>query len=367
MPRAQVPRIGFIPYSLDTNEYCTRMIAVLERLGRVEAVPRPKLRNLVKAIGRARLDVAFVSWYENRMLDARGAVSVRSVCKVLLRTLALRAHARKLIMIRHNRFPHATRSVDQKLAQRLVDLYERALFDAALTHSPVEVTSDRLYCPHPLYRVHTLSTVPAALAAFGTETFYVVFGRIEPYKQLEQLIETFPRDKRLVICGRASDPQYVDALKRAAPANVTVLQGFLPDAEAQWLIRRAAGVVINHASKDMVVSASFFYAMSVAARVYAVETPFLRWSSDTLGERLVVVAQDLPALCARLSAATSGEPVPHDAELVIQQHFGDDNVAQYLQRLLERVGLHVRSLETYSGGKSPVLCSSQRGDTALRS
>jgi len=171
-----------------------------------------------------------------------------------------------------------------------------------------------------------------------------------------QSLAVIDRSKRVQVAG----------LKRAAKANVTVLAGFLPDSEAQWLIKRSAGVVLSHASDDMVVSASFFYAMSLGQRVYAVETPFLRWASGALSEELVVVAPHLEALCRRLaSAAISGRP--QGTEPTIQAHFGDDAVARQLATMFERLTLHVRAQESYSERKSLAVCSSQRGDEALRS
>jgi glycosyltransferase involved in cell wall biosynthesis len=373
-------RFGFVPYDASATDYCARMVAILERLGSVQPVPGPALRNILSGLfERRRLDAAFVSWYENRILDANGAVSVLRSCKVLLRTLALRVHAQKLIFIRHNHVPHATRPQDRALAKRLVDLYERWLFDGSLTHSLVEASPVRSYCPHPLYEIEpALLSPPPPLAAFSTETFYVVFGRIEPYKQLEQLIRAFPRDKRLVICGRCNDADYLAALTRSAPDNVTVLHGFLSEAEAQWLIRRSAGVLISHASEDMIVSASFFYAMSLAKRVYAVETPFLRWASSVLGDDIVVTAPELASLCERLAAVPQSAGSQRQLDAAIQQHFGDDTVARHLAAALERSDLHVRALprdslevnlgvDSSSGEKLAAVCCSQRGDGALRS
>ncbi|HTU60304.1 MAG TPA: hypothetical protein VMF89_17760 [Polyangiales bacterium] len=259
--------------------------------------------------------------------------------------------------------PHETKRSDWRRAERVVDLYERWLFDCSLVHSPVEIATMRLYCPHPLYK-HASATepLPPQLAAFGTRAFYVVFGRIEPYKQLEQLIRAFPKDKQLVICGRCSDPSYLDSITRAAPENVTVLHGFIPDEHAQWLIRRSQGVVISHASDDMIVSASFFYAISLAQRVFAVATPFLRWASAALGDDVVLVAEDLAGLCRTVSEAPSGVP---DLAVAIDQLFGDETIARHIAVALERIGLDVRVMESSSGPKLHAVCSSSCRDGAL--
>jgi glycosyltransferase involved in cell wall biosynthesis len=351
-------RFRFIPDDCDTNAYSARMVEILGRIGSVEAAPRG-------SFPRNRFDAAFVSWYDNRILAPDGSVSPLRLCKVITRTLVLRVQARKLIFIRHNRMPHKTKPSDRQLAERLVDLYERWLFECSLIHSPEEAVGTRLYCPHPLYKQeNTPEALPPQLAAFSTEAFYVVFGRIEPYKQLEQLIQAFPKNKQLVICGRCSDASYLDSLTRMAAENVTVLHGFIPDAQAQWLIRRSQGVVINHASDDMIVSASFFYAMSLAQRVFAVATPFLRWASTALGKDVVLVSDDLAGLCRSLAEAPSGGP-KRELEPVIEALFGDQTLARHITAALERVGLDVRVMESSSGPKSHAVCSSSRRDGAL--
>jgi glycosyltransferase involved in cell wall biosynthesis len=351
-------RFRFIPNDCDTNAYSARMEEILGHIGSVSAAPHSLFM-------RNRFDAAFVSWYDNRILAPDGTVSPLRFCKVVLRTLALRAQARKLIFIRHNRMPHATKPSDRVLAERMVDLYERWLFDCSLIHSPEEAGGTRLYCPHPLYKQEsTAEVLPPQLAAFNTKAFYVVFGRIEPYKQLERLIQAFPKDKQLVICGRCSDPDYLARLTRVAPGNVTVLHGFIPDAHAQWLIRRSQGIVISHASDDMIVSASFFYAMSLAQRVFAVATPFLRWASATLGDDVVFATDDLEALCRSLAEAPSGEP-KRELEPAIEALFGDHSIARHVVAALERVGLDVRVMESSSGLKSHAVCSSSCRDCAL--
>lgn len=351
-------RIGFVPYNQGENEYCARMCEILGRLGSVQALPRTGFSSLWAALRRpARADVAFVSWYENQMLNPAGQLRLLRAGRVLLRTLMLRAHARKLVFIRHNHVPHATVPADRQLTQRLLDAYEKCLFDSSLTHSPAEAVSGRFYCPHPLYVIeHAQPTAAAPQLPASPERVFVAFGRIEPYKQLEELIRVFPHDARLVICGRCSDYAYLAKLKRLAPENVTIVHGFLPDAAAQALIRRSQGIVISHASDDMVVSASFFYAMTLAQRVYAVETPFLRWASELLGSDTVVVSADLAQLGQTLaSSPVRSAPEPQRAAL-IQQHFGDDTISLHMQRLFEQLDLHVRSIESYSEAMPAAVC-----------
>jgi hypothetical protein len=351
-------RIGFVPYNQGENEYCARMCEILGRLGAVQALPRAHLSGLRAALRRnARVDVAFVSWYENQMLNAAGQLCLLRAGKVALRSLLLRAYARKLVFIRHNHVPHATVPADRPLTQRLLDAYEKCLFDSSLTHSPIEAVAGRMYCPHPLYALEQADQPFALpLPASGSEPLFVVFGRIEPYKQLEPLIREFPRNARLVICGRCNDDTYLAKLESMAPEHVTIVHGFLPDAAAQELIRRSQGIVISHASDDMVVSASFFYAMTLAQRVFAIETPFLRWASELLGSDTVVVSANLTQLCQSIASAPPCAAPVKERDALVQQHFGDTSIAHHIARLFERLDLRVRSMESSSEAVPAAVC-----------
>ncbi|HET8933373.1 MAG TPA: hypothetical protein VFN67_08045 [Polyangiales bacterium] len=351
-------RIGFVPYNQGENEYCARMCEILGRLGAVHALPRAHLSGLLAALRRPRrVDVAFVSWYENQMLNAAGQLRLLRAGKVVLKSLLLRAYARKLVFTRHNHVPHATVSADRPLTQHLLDAYEKYLFDGSLTHSPVEAFAGRMYCPHPLY-VLEQADQPCALplSTSDSERVFVVFGRIEPYKQLEPLIRAFPRNARLVICGRCNDDAYLATLKSIAPKHVTIVHGFVPDAAAQELIRRSQGIVISHASDDMVVSASFFYAMTLAQRVFAVETPFLRWASEMLGGDTVVVSANVTQLCQSIASAPPCAAPLTEREALIQKHFGDAAIAHHIERLFDRLELHVRPVESHSEAVPAAVC-----------
>ncbi|MET0343187.1 MAG: hypothetical protein ABW252_19420 [Polyangiales bacterium] len=337
-------RIGYWPSDEAPNGYAARMRAILSGFGKVlpfhEQVGVRQLCHWL--VERRAFDVVFINWLENKIVDARGRPSYSGVCKLFVQTLLFRLRARKLVFVRHNRYPHATDRAQAARMSRWIDAYEQ-LFDATITHSATEETGRRAYCPHPLYPVSDapVGALPEALRL--APGYFVVFGRIERYKRIEALIALFPPNQRLVVVGATRDADYARELSALARENVVIAPGFLGEPEAQEVVRRAAGVVLSHADDDMVASGSFFYAVSIGRPVIAVETPFIRWMSELLGDALVVSARDLSQLCARIAAWVPRDEVIEPRLGFARDAFGEANVRRHLARILALVEPHERA------------------------
>lgn len=333
-------RIGLIPYESGVNLYAQRMRAVLADFGEVVPAGTP-LQRVARMFSRTpSFDLTIVGWVENALVTRSGRLSSLGLSKMVAQALVLRAQSRRLIYVRHNRYPHTARARYAGLMTRVLDLYER-LFDLAVTHSPAEACSRRAYCPHPLYE--TLGNPerrPELPPELSIEPGYcVVFGRIAPYKQIERLLSNFPASQRLIVAGVADDDAYVAQLSRLRRPNIVVAPGFLSEAQAQRLVSGAAAVVVCHAADDVIVSGSFFYAMSLQRPVFAVATPFLRSIQEQVGPRVLQLAHDVPALCVQLGAL-SEHPMPGDADWeAVHTAFGDHSVSRHLVQLFGRLGL----------------------------
>src|SRR6201999_3331671 len=102
------------------------------------------------------------------------------------------------------------------------------------------------------------------------------------YKRIERLIAAWPPDAALVVAGAPGDRADAAELQAVAPRNVLAHAGRVAEPVAQALVARSAGLVMAHADADVVVSSSFYFAMSLGVPVLAVETPFLRWIAPRL-------------------------------------------------------------------------------------
>jgi hypothetical protein len=110
--------------------------------------------------------------------------------------------------------------------------------------------------------------------------------------------------------------------------HIKVVPRFVDDAEAQLIIRRARALVLSHADEDMIVSGSFFYAMSLGVPVFAVRTPFIDWVGPRVGEQLLTSEADLDNLCLRIAESDEATLDMPEADRIVEQLFGDGAVQQ---------------------------------------
>ncbi|TQK04481.1 glycosyltransferase involved in cell wall biosynthesis [Herbaspirillum sp. SJZ130] len=333
-PHAGRAKIAYIPMEDVGNEYTTRMRELLAGYGDVVRYEGTRAWALRLLKGRFwRYDYAVLNWMENEFVDLRsGRISWKGFAKVLAKTMVIKAGVRRLVYVRHNNYPHAAQGPAMERSRKLVDWYCR-LFANVVSHSGALTAAGAVYCPHPLYRLAEQrdADLPRALP----EEYFVVFGRISRYKKIEQLIAAFPANRNLVVAGAVADEAYAQSLLALRRDNVIVMPGKLSEAQAQKLVSGARGVVISHADADVVVSGTFFYAMSVRRPVFAIETPFLRWVAPRVGDELVRLGRDMRELCAAIAAAAPVE-LAQELSARIEEQFGDEAVRRALGLALGR-------------------------------
>jgi glycosyltransferase involved in cell wall biosynthesis len=339
-------RIAYVPWFEASVEkgYTLRMRELLGAFGEVVAFRGfgEALRSNLRS-RRGRLDVVVLNWTDNDLLDRRTkTVALRKVAKLFARTFALRLVAKQLVFVRHNNFPHAVAHGHEAEAARWVDRYER-LFDTVLTHSGEEQQLPRRYCPHPLY--HRVPIADGTRASLGwlPSHYFVVFGRIVRYKKLAELMRAFPADRTLLVLGAIGDQAYAKELASIERPNVVFKPGLIDETDAQAIVANSAALLISHADEDVIVSSSFFFAMSLRVPVIAVATPYLRWVAPRVGPDLLRLASDVEGLCERLDEAIDDPKSDAEATGTIEREFGDDTVRGALLAALGH-GFHDDSL-----------------------
>jgi glycosyltransferase involved in cell wall biosynthesis len=330
-------RIGLLPYDSGVNLYAERLRANLSELGEVVPVGTPLQRIARVFAKKPSFDLVIAGWLENALLTESGRLSVLGLGKMIAQSLVLRAQARRIVYVRHNRYPHSAKPKHARMLTGLLDNFER-LHDLTLTHSPAEAGPARIYCPHPLYD----TTHDEPLLPHGVDLdpgYFVVFGRIAPYKNIEALIAGFPDNKRLLVAGVVDDDAYARRLMQLRRPNVVIAPGYLSEAQAQSVLRRAAGVVVCHAPAEVIVTGSFFYAISLNKPVYAVTTAFLHAMQAQVGARVLQTAADIPQLCQMLSTLPSDATPSATEWSKVRAAFSDTAICQHLTAIFTRLGL----------------------------
>jgi hypothetical protein len=327
-----VANILYLPLSPNsTNKYCENMVDVLSQFGTVSGftVAHGVKRLFSGEIIRA--DVIFMNWVENEIVSKNGALSVPGFAKSLIKILLCKLFAKKLVYVRHNRYPHRTAVKHRKAVTRAADFLESCC-DVSIVHSVMAQAGKRLYVPHPLYKLEGRAGVPDTEQA----SYFVCFGRILRYKNFESLIKSFPADRKLLIVGACDDQAYLAELKALAGDNVTVRGEYIGEKEAQELVSASEGVIICHAEDDVIASGTFFYSLSLGVKVYALETDFTKWAHTELGDSLVQVHSSVADLTKHLPAAprAKGETDPR-----VQQLFGSQAMHQAISEVLAKIGM----------------------------
>ena len=318
-------KIGYVPGFADENAYVQRTQDALAHLGRVYPLS-PSTKSLWRMLQfrPGFFDVIIVNWLEHKTANpSSGKLSLLGIVAYFLQILAFRILARRLIYVRHNIYPHHANSQSAAALTRVIDLSER-LYSATATHSGH--FPDKHYVPHPLYYEQPMA------GKNGKDRHFIVFGRVMPYKNIEQLIDSFPIDQPLIVAGPCDDRDYFQQLQAAAVGKqIEFIPRFLSEDEARELVGTARGLILSHADDDMIVSGSFFYALSLGTPVIGVKTPFFSWVQNELALQGLTVIDDLQAI---ETALTQQPQLP--AEVIVRsarQYFSLATVVDYWRKL----------------------------------
>lgn len=283
-------KIFYFPFSNETNLYCERMKELLSTFGEVNKVDKKKL--LLDFFLFRRKDFLFLNWFENCIINRSGNISYFGILKVFVCFFIFRIVFRNFIFVRHNHYPHDCLSKNSKKARYIINMLEM-ISHKVIVHSPLEVSNkNRIYVPHPLYNN------PASEIINVERNVFVIFGRIIRYKKIEEVINLFPENMKLIVVGKCEDDSYLKELQEiiSLKSNIQIFNKFMSDIEITEIVKNSQGMLITHNNEDMIVSGSFFYGLSLNSKIYCLSTPFLTWVETELGSKYIEVYDSLESM-----------------------------------------------------------------------
>lgn len=296
--------IGYAPYK-SINGYVRMSQKILSRYGRVVEVPLPAaMLEKSSILLKPRIDIAVINWFDSMVVSKKsGKPYLIGIIKFLVTYLFLKAISKKLVLVRHNHYPHHTKKEYGPGAARLIDRLEK-LFDLIVSHAANNQGGERYYIPHPLYDVECRQK---KIRKNVEKEYYVVFGRILPYKNLSALIVAFPANKNLVIAGACDDSAYLEKLVQLAKGRkIEIRAEYISDQEAVDLLCCSNGLIIPNADPNMIVSGSYFYAVSLGVPVFTMVTPFFKWVQERLRAPGLFIYDDVNSLCEGIVMSNDG-------------------------------------------------------------
>jgi len=271
-----VKNIKYFPQPSKDNQYIQNTINEIENAFETKVGIVSSLKNAIqnpKALfGNRRSDVFIINWLENNLRGSNNKLSTLGVFKYFIYLLYFRLTAKKIIYVRHNVYPHNMEGWHAKSASFITDIGEK-LCHQKVAHSGHLIKEGYAYVPHPLYNL-TLNNEHNP----NLNNYYIMFGRIERYKKIETVINHWTLEEKLVIAGSVGSQSYLDELiGKAEGKNIKFDARFIPDDEAASLVKESNGVILAHADEDMIVSGSFFFAVTLGVPVFAIVKPFFSW------------------------------------------------------------------------------------------
>lgn len=314
-------KIYYSPFYNSDNEYCNRMKDFLSSYGMVLPFEKSNFLKVFFNIGTD--DYIFFNWIENSMVKNR-RFSIVGFLKVFLFLVFFRMRSSNIVFVKHNNYPHNCCKKDIKKSIWAVSVFEK-ICNRVIVHSIPDLRKNYFYIPHPLYKE---VSEPELINCVNDK--YLVFGRIVPYKKIEELIVSFPKDKKLIIAGACDDKLYLEKLIGLCDKklNIEIIPRFLNHDEIKALAEESSGILITHNDDDMIVSGTFFYAMTLRSKVYALETPFFKWAESKMGKKYITTFRNLNELSDEILKGVEVEK--DNSGFTMIDLFGEKSVHSYM-------------------------------------
>lgn len=329
--------IGLLPYDLKANDYIKRNREILEQLGTVVEVPRPKLLfvKILKKLFRTGdiilYDILILNFREGAISSHKNYISFIGCIEFYLMFCIHKIICKKLIYVRHNLHPHNLPINLHKFSEKIIK-FGQLISNVTVSLSPAYAkTHNCHYVPHPLYETYNFNQ-----SKFESKSNFIVFGRIERYKNIDELINCIDGNIELIVMGPCTDIKYLDKLKELSlNKKVRFEIGFHSDNYLQHSISSSSGVIITNQTSSMIVSGSFFYAISCGAKVFTIKTPFTEWIKSTSLGPYVLVENNVESLMKKVSSSAptskhEHEEILRNAELI----FGDSVIEDAWRKIV---------------------------------
>ncbi|GAC32253.1 glycosyltransferase family protein [Paraglaciecola polaris] len=221
--------------------------------------------------------IVVLNWVEDRVYGR----SYKTVCQYFFKMVALiifaKLFAKKVIWVRHNFQPHNGSKTNYRY-KFLCGLYKVM---------GIKATSLEAYCSkpsllHPLYKKDAtlIADINKPLLIDEKRDYLVAFfGTVKPYKNLHDVLDTWPKDIPLKIAGRCSDADYNSLLQEKVGRRglqVQWLNKFLHNDELDDLLKKTQFVLLPHADSTVISSGAFYHAIGQGCNIIASDTKFGR-------------------------------------------------------------------------------------------
>lgn len=248
------------------NEFLNINIKKLESLDFI--VQKTDMSFVGELLKLKRDSIVVLNWAEDRVYGHSYKRFIFAFLKMFSMILFSKLFAKKVVWVRHNFAPHdgSTRHYRYKSLCALYSL----LNIKPIALEPYYSTPSLV---HPLYKSDAqikLDIESAKKINCPPDNMVVFFGAVKRYKNLHQMLDSWPKNVPLKIAGYCDDPAYQKLLENKISENqlnVDWLNKFLSLDELNTTLQNAKFVLLPHASNTMISSGSFYHAIGEGCNV----------------------------------------------------------------------------------------------------
>ena len=312
------------------NSYISETISILNQKYSIYEISFKNISIFFKIFFR-RYDFFIDNWSENLLVDKKGKIKLSRIIVYICYKAFLKFISNKVIYIKHNIYPHSTADEDITKVRYVIDKLE-FLNDLIVTHSDRAPYKKYNFIPHPLYKFKN--------KIFENElkqkNYFVIFGRILRYKNIDKYIKSCPDNVYIIIAGESNDQNYLDELKNLSKCkdNISFITESLSDDEAFKLIKNSKGLIITNENFSSVVSGTLYFGLSVGTNILSLSNPFIDWFSMKYELDCIYKYSDLNSLFDESKKIKNFQS--NKTNEVLKKHFSEQVILEHWMKLIER-------------------------------
>jgi len=270
--------VAAFPRTVRGNPYCDLLYRRVAELG-TRLVEQPELSARWLVANRGRVQVLHLHWPELYYRGPGGRVTPRSAAGFVAALVAARVLGYRIVWTVHNALPHERQgAADRALRWILCRTARLVVHGEGARRALKRAGRSAAVVPHGHYidaYPHGVDAREARrrLGLAPTDTVFVCFGQLRPYKGIPELLDAFATLRepgmRLVVAGRAVDAALGERLARAAADDPRVVAHptHVDDVDVQLYFEAADWVVLPY--RDVLTSGSALLALSFGRPVIA--------------------------------------------------------------------------------------------------
>ena len=334
------------------NPYITRLSKAITENG-LHAIPvhaeRPVVFRIVRSAWRNDADIVHLHYLHILYAGDNLLETLIKTPLFLLELLVIKLIGIRLVWTLHDEVPHDTLI---PTFHRLIRRFTIATADAVFVHcsnaKDIVIDSYPIASGRMSRKIHiaqhgnyvgeypdtaSKSEARDKLCLPDEEPIFAFFGRIRPYKGIEELVEVFTeRDDILIIAGRPLNERYMQKIRKAARSdNIRLFFEYIPDEEVQYYIKAADAITLPH--EKILASGSAVLALSFGRPVIA---PDRGCNQEMLADAAILYNSEISDVLSSVDISELEDKSHHATERAEELAWGNvvDPIITIYQRLV---------------------------------